>query len=52
MGRYLPKSHMFSIGMGGRDVVVREEWLHTLGPVTMDFKDLSTRFTKEGKNLP
>jgi hypothetical protein len=25
------------------------DWLHTLGPVTMDFKELQMSFTKEGR---
>jgi hypothetical protein len=48
MGEYHLKTHMFSIEMGGCDVVLGEEWLCTLGPITMDFKDLYMRFTKEG----
>jgi hypothetical protein len=39
---------MFSIEMGGCDVVLRVEWLQTLGLVTMDFKELYMSFTKEG----
>jgi hypothetical protein len=49
MGEYHLKYHMFSIEMGGCDVVLGAEWLCTLGPITMDFKDLYMSFTKEGK---
>jgi hypothetical protein len=45
MGEYHLKTHMFSIEMGGCDIVLGVEWLHTLGPVTMDFKELYMCFT-------
>jgi hypothetical protein len=38
---------MFTIDMGGcdivlgADIVLGVEWLHILGPITMDFKDLT-----------
>jgi hypothetical protein len=38
IGDYSLKSHMFSIEMGGCDIVLGVEWLHTLGPITMDFQ--------------
>jgi hypothetical protein len=44
IGQYHLKSHMFSIDMGGCDIVLGVEWLHTLGPITMDFKDLTMQF--------
>ena len=37
MGDYQLKTHMFAIHMGGCDIVRGGEWLHTLGPITMDF---------------
>jgi hypothetical protein len=40
---------MFVIELGYCDIVLRLEWLHTLGLVTMDFKDLYMKFNKEGK---
>ena len=40
---------MFSIDMCGCDIVLGVEWLHTLGPITMDFKDLTMQFQQEGK---
>jgi hypothetical protein len=43
------KSHMFSIDMGGCDIVLGVEWLHTLGPILMDFKELTMQFQQEGK---
>jgi predicted aspartyl protease len=44
IGQYNLKSHMFAIDMGGCDIVLGVEWLHTLGPITMDFKDLIMKF--------
>jgi hypothetical protein len=40
---------MFSIDMGGCDIVLGFEWLHTLGPILMDFKDLTMQFQQEGQ---
>jgi len=37
-------THMFSIEMGGCDIVLEVEWLCTLGPVTMNFKELYMSF--------
>jgi hypothetical protein len=44
IGDYSLKSHMFSIEMGGCDIVLGVEWLHTLGPITMDFRELYMSF--------
>jgi len=44
IGQYHQKSHMFSIIMGGCDIVLGAEWLHTLGPILMDFKYLTMQF--------
>jgi hypothetical protein len=33
--------------MGGCDIVLGVEWLHTLGPILMDFKDLTMQFQQE-----
>jgi hypothetical protein len=35
--------------MGGCDIVLGVEWLRTLGPITMYFKDLTMQFQHEGK---
>jgi hypothetical protein len=40
LGDYNLKSHMFAIEMGDCDVVMGVEWLRTLGPITVDFKEL------------
>jgi hypothetical protein len=41
IGLYHLKSHMFSIEMGSCDSVLGVEWLHTLGPILIDFKELT-----------
>ena len=40
LGDYHLKTHTFAIDMGGCDIALGAEWLCTLGPVTMDFKEL------------
>ena len=47
MGDYHLKSHMFSIEMGGCDIVLGAEWIRTLGPITMDFQELYMIFFKD-----
>jgi hypothetical protein len=44
IGKYNLKSHIFSIYMGGCDIVLSAEWLHTLSPILMDFKELTMQF--------
>jgi hypothetical protein len=39
---------MFVIDMGGCDIVLCEDWLRTLGPILMDFKDLTMQLDQEG----
>jgi hypothetical protein len=46
---YNLKYHMFSIDMGGCDIVLGAEWLRTLGPILMDFKELTMQFDQEGQ---
>jgi hypothetical protein len=48
IGDYHLKSHMFSIDMGGCDIVLGFNWLRTLGPILMDFKALTMQFDQEG----
>jgi hypothetical protein len=48
IGDYHLKSLMFSINMGGCDIVLGTNWLRTLGPILMDFKDLTMQFDQEG----
>jgi hypothetical protein len=39
---------MFSIDMGGYDIVLGVEWLRTLGPILMDFQNLTMQFDQGG----
>jgi hypothetical protein len=41
IGDYHLKYHMFSIDMGGCDIVLGVDWLRYLGPILMDFKELT-----------
>jgi hypothetical protein len=49
IGQYYLKYHMFAIDMGGCDIVLGSKWLLTLGPITMDFKELTIQFHQEGQ---
>ena len=48
IGDYSLKSHMFAIEMGGCNIVLGVEWLCTLAPITMDFKELYMSFQQDG----
>jgi hypothetical protein len=48
IGDYHLKSHMFAIEMGSCDIVLGADWLRTLGPNFMDFKELAMQFDQEG----
>jgi hypothetical protein len=48
IGEYHLKSHMFAIEMGGCDIVLGANWLRNLGPILMDFKELTMQFDQEG----
>jgi hypothetical protein len=43
------KSHMFSIDMGGCDIVLGAKLIRTLGPILMYFKELTMKFNHEGQ---
>jgi hypothetical protein len=47
MGDYNIKTHMFVVNIGGCDIMLWASWLHTLGPITMDFKELHISFVKD-----
>jgi hypothetical protein len=47
MGDYHLKTHMFSIVIGGCDIVLGVEWLRTLGPITMDYIELYMSLTQK-----
>jgi hypothetical protein len=40
---------MFVINMGGCDIVLGVELLHTMGPILMVFKELAMKFQQEGQ---
>jgi hypothetical protein len=44
IGHYNLKSHMFSIEMGGCEIVLGVEWLRTLDPILMNFNELTMQF--------
>jgi len=48
IGDYSLKSHMFFNEMVGCDIVLSVEWLHTFGPITMDFQELHISFQQVG----
>jgi hypothetical protein len=48
IGDHHLKSHMFSIDMGSCDILLGANWLMTLGPIIMDFKELTMEFDQEG----
>ena len=47
MGDYHLKTHMFSIKMGGCDIILGVKWICTLGPIKMDYQELYMIFTQE-----
>jgi hypothetical protein len=44
IGDYHLKSNMFSIDLGGCDIVLGADWIRNLGPILMDFKELTMKF--------
>jgi hypothetical protein len=44
IGQYHLKYQVFAINMGDYDIMLGAEWLHTLSPITIDFKDLTMQF--------
>jgi hypothetical protein len=44
IGDYHLKSHMFAIDMGCCDIMLGAYWIRTLGPILMDFKELTMQF--------
>jgi hypothetical protein len=48
IGDYHLKFHMFSIDMSGCDIMLGAEWLRTLGPILMDFQNLTMQFDQGG----
>jgi hypothetical protein len=46
IGDYHLKSHMFSIDMGDCNIVLGAYWLRNLGPILMDFQNLTMQFNQ------
>jgi hypothetical protein len=38
---------MFAIDIGGYDIVLGVDWIRTLGPILMGFKELTMKFDQE-----
>ena len=51
MGEYVFSSPMFSIPMGGVDVVLGVQWLQSLGTVAFNFRELFIKFSLDGKEF-
>jgi hypothetical protein len=52
VGQYHMRSYMFYIDMGTYDVVLGVEFSRTLGPILMDFKEITMQFQQEGGEYP
>ena len=48
MGDFILCFDMFSFPLGGCDVVLGTQWLHTLGPILWDFAELWMQFSING----
>ena len=51
MGEYVLNSPMLSIPMGGADVVLRVQWLQSLGTITFNFQERFMKVSSEGKEV-
>ena len=51
MGEYVLNSLMLSIPMGDVDVVLRVQWLQSLGTVAFNFQELFLKFFSEGNEV-
>ena len=49
IGDYILCSNMFAMTLGGCDVILGTQWLHTLGPILWDFAELWMHFLVNGK---
>jgi len=50
MGDCSPNTHMFSIEIGGCDIVLGVEWIKVIGSITMDFLELYMSFHKDANS--
>ena len=48
MGDYNLRSDMFSLTLGGCDVVLGAQWLHILGPILWDCAEILMQFSING----
>ena len=51
MGEYVLKIPMLSIRMGGANVLLRFQWIQSLGTITFNFQELLLKFFSEGKRV-
>jgi hypothetical protein len=51
MGEYVMNIPMISMPMGGVDVVLGIQWLHSLGTMAFNFQELFMKFSLEGKEI-
>ena len=51
IGDYTLRSNMFSMPLGGCDVILGTQWLRTLGPILWDFVELWMQFSVHGKKI-
>ena len=51
MGEYVLNSPMFSIPMGGSNVVPGIQWLQSLGTITFNFEEIFLNFFLEEKEV-
>ena len=51
MGEYVLNSPMFSIPMGGVDVVLGVHWLQSLGMVAFNCQEIFLKFFSKGKEI-
>ena len=51
MGKYVLNIPIFSIPMGGVDVVLGVQWLQSLGAIAFNFQELFLNFFQEGKEV-
>ena len=48
IGDYNLRSNMFVMPLGGCDVILGTQWLHTLGPIVWDLPELWLQFSVNG----
>ena len=51
MGEYVLNIPMLSIPMGGVDVVLRVQWLQSLGMTAFNFQEIFLKFFSKGKEI-